>query len=90
MAVKQLKIRLYSFSKKKQGSKQNMNCPSKDMATCSKHPWFPSKPMMKYLSQISHCSSQQLSLHENKDTPPSRHGKAMTGNKYSYPIKIKT
>jgi hypothetical protein len=88
MAVKQLKIRLYSFSKKKQGSKQNMNCPSKDMATCSKI-LVPQQTHDEIFKPNIALHSRSY-VHENKDTPPSRHGKAMTGNKYSYPIKIKT
>jgi hypothetical protein len=51
MAVKATENQIIQLEAK-QGLKQQYEfaqSPSKDMATCSKIPWFPSKPMMKYL-----------------------------------------
>jgi hypothetical protein len=71
--VGQLKIRLYSL-KQKTRSKTTWICPSKDMATCSKIPWFPTANLWWNICQISGAQAQYIAVQAELDEAKKRPG----------------
>jgi hypothetical protein len=62
-----------------------LKSPSKDMATCSKIPWFPSKPMMKYLPNIK--EHRLISLAVQAELDKAKKGADRATNNGSWPKK---